>query len=136
MKIPAVPRRAFLLGIALSVVVPLLARLPGVPSEGWDWFVRYVPAAVVSALPGLLLAMTIAGIASSTRRRPLPFWCSVAATVAFLLWWHGRVPIPRGDSPGIGFVIVLAAMLGSAAALLGALGGHLLGRVLERSPSG
>lgn len=132
-----VPRQAFLFCLGLAIVLPLLARLPGIPMRGWGWLSGYLPGldglwflGMFSAIPGLALFTA----AKTSRRWPLAFWGAVSASVWFLLWAHGKLDLRSSSTAGIALIFIPIYCVGAAVVgwILGWVASHIVTKEAER----
>ena len=119
------PRQLFLDSAAIGVFVPLLARLPGVPLRGFDWFTDYFPGlggtVLFTSVFNLIPAMALYGVGKASRRAPLAFWFALAALVGFLLWAHGTMNLRSSSTAALGLMFIPLYAVGAV------LGGWALG---------
>ncbi len=119
-----VPRRLLLLCLAVALLTPYLARLPGVVSHGLDWLFSYVPSlggALFVAAPSLVPASVLYLIGKLSKRAPLAFWGAVAASTGFALWAHGSMNLAASSTAAIGllFIPIYSAGFAIAGAIIG-----------------
>ncbi len=119
------PRQLFLDSAAIGVFVPLLARLPGVPWRGLDWFTDYFPGlggtVLFTSVFNLIPAMALYGVGKASKRAPLAFWFALAALVGFLLWFHGTMNLRSSSTAALGLMFIPLYAVGAV------LGGWALG---------
>jgi hypothetical protein len=120
------PRRLFLFSVVVGELVPFLARLPGVPTRGWEWFADYLPGIgglLFFAAFNLIPAGALYGLGKGSKRTPIAFWFAVAAGVGFLLWAHGTLNLRSSSTASIALLFIPiygvgAVVVGWAAGLL------------------
>jgi hypothetical protein len=115
----SLPRHLFAVSAAIGLFVPFLARLPGVPLRGWDWFTDYFPGlngTLFFCAFNLVPAAALFGLGKASRRAPLAFWFALATLVAFLLWTHGSFNLRSSSTAAIGLMFIpiyaVAAVVG------------------------
>jgi hypothetical protein len=103
------PDHIFLLCIITALLGPFLARLPGVPMHGWEWFTDYLPGlsgllfiSAFNLIPGIVLY----GIGKGSKRAPIAFWFATSAAIGFLLWAHGTVNVRSSSTASIALVFI------------------------------
>lgn len=123
-------RSRFLLffSIILSLLIPHLARLFWVPVHGWEWVTDYFSGGIGGVLyfsafnliPGGL--WYVSGVQG--KNKPLAFWCSVAAGLAFLLKAHGTLDLESSSTAAI--EMMLTPLFSGAVILIGFILGYLI----------
>lgn len=95
--------------MVVALLVPLIARLPGVPFHGFDWFTAYFFGgwgflffSAFNAVPGL--SLYVVGRASGGA--PLRFWITAAVLVAFLMWAHGSINLRSSSTAAISLIFI------------------------------
>ena len=115
----ALPRHLLLFCGAVGLLVPLIARLPGVPAYGWAWFTAYaadlVPTLFVSGF-NLVPAAVLFLLGKASRRAPLAFWFALAGLLAFLLWAHGTVNLRASSTAAIALMFIPIYAVGAVLA--------------------
>ena len=104
--------------LALALLLPYAARLPGVALFGADWFLSYVPgvaAVLFMAAVNLVPAAALLALAGSGGR--LPFALAAGFMGAAQLALHGSLDLASDSTAAVALVVfpVLAAI----AAVLG-----------------
>jgi hypothetical protein len=120
------PRRLFLFTLAVSEIVPFLARLMIVPVRGWEWIIDYAPdvgAVLFLAALNLIPAIALYAASKASKRAPLAFWFAAASGLAFLLWAHGTINLSQSSTAALGLLFipiytVIAAIIGWAVGLI------------------
>lgn len=101
------PNRLFLFSLAIGLLTPFIARLPGVPVHGWEWLTDYFfgigGLAFFSAF-NLIPSGTWYAIGKWSKRTPLAFWVAVSGGVGFLLWAHGSLNLRSSSTASIALV--------------------------------
>lgn len=109
MKQINLPRHLFLLSAAIGLLVPFVARLPGVPARGWEWFTDYLPGIsgiLFFSAFNLIPAAVLLGLGKASKRAPLAFWFALAGALAFLLWAHGTVNLRSSSTAAIALLFI------------------------------
>ncbi|MPZ17673.1 MAG: hypothetical protein GEV06_07165 [Luteitalea sp.] len=120
------PRHLFSFSVVVGLLVPFLARLPSVPTRGWEWFADYLPSVggvlFLSAF-NLIPAGALYGLGTLSKHAPLAFWFALSGGLAFLLWAHGTLNLRSSSTAGIAlmFIPILATGAGAAGWVLGRL---------------
>ena len=103
------PKNLLLVSLLTIELIPFFARLPSVPTRGWEWFTDYIPGvmgflfiAAFSLIPGGVLF----GLGKSSKKTPLAFWFALAAGIGFLLWAHGTVNLRSSSTAAIALVFI------------------------------
>jgi len=104
-----VPRRLLLFSLAVALLAPYLARLPGVLSHGLGWLYSYVPGpmavlfiSALNTIPGGALYF----IGKRSQKTPLAFWGAVASSTGYALWAHGSMNLAASSTAGIGLIFI------------------------------
>lgn len=124
-KVIRLPGRLFLFCMLLAWLVPFLARLPGVPMRGLEWFTDYLPGiggflfiSAFNLIPGLVLY----AMGKASKHKPVAFWFADAVLVGFLLWAHGSLNLRSSSTAAIAlafipiygaFAVVVAWLIGN-----------------------
>jgi len=131
MRTISLPRQLLLFSIGFCLLVPFLARLPGVPYRGLEWFTDYLPDPVgllfISAF-NLIPAAVLFGLGKASKRAPIAFWGSVAVLLGFLLSTHGTINLRSSSTAAIGLVFIPVYAIGAAVV------GWVIGRILHVVP--
>jgi len=129
------PHRLFLVSAALGLLVPLLARVPGMPWRGWDWLASYslgyAGLPLVAAF-NLIPSLALFALGKASRRAPLAYWLAAAALTGFLLWAHGNLDLKSSSTAVIALFFIPLYALG--AVLAGWMLGILLHAITQDGP--
>lgn len=119
-----VPNLLFLICVGSALLVPYLARLPGVFIHGSEWLQSYVTG--IGAILFLCALSAIHGVAlyvvgKISKKNPLTFWFAFGLSVGYLLWAHGSINLSASSTAAIGliFIPVSAAFIVGAGAVVG-----------------
>jgi hypothetical protein len=108
----SLPHHLFLVSAAICLVLPFLARLPGVPMHGWEWFNDYLGIFLFS-LFSFLPTLVLFGLGKASRRAPLAYWFAVAILSGFLLWAHGTLNLHSSSTAVIAIVFISIYAIGA-----------------------
>lgn len=113
------PKHLFLTCVLVGLLVPFIARLPNVPTRGWEWFTDYLPGIgfLFFGAFNLVPAGVLYGLGRASRRAPIAFWLSLAVAVAFLIWAHGTINLRSSSTAAIGLLFI--PIYGAGAAIAG-----------------
>ena len=99
------PRRLLFFSLAVALLAPYLARLPGVVSHGLGWLYSYMPdpmavlfISAFNAIPGGALYL----IGRLCKKTPLAFWGAVASSKGYALCAHGSMKLAASSKAAIG----------------------------------
>lgn len=124
-----IPRHLLVSVLAVSLLVPVAARLAGTLSMGWVWFVDYVGIAAESPiffLASLLApALVLFGIGNASRKAPLAFWLAGTGAVAMMVSEHG------GLATGAPWTAFFGLLMAPALSCMGAAAGVAAGYALH-----
>lgn len=113
--------------LALAIVLPFIARLPGMVFFGPDWFLSYIPSlAAVLFISALNLIPAAVLLALGAARAGLAFWLGALFMGAAQLALHGSLDL-ASDSTAAVALAVFPLSAGFAAVL-----GWALGLVIDR----
>lgn len=122
MKEVSLPRHLLLVSAAIGLLVPFLARVPGVPFRGWDWLTDYLPGVggvLFFSAFNLIPAAVLYGLGKASKRAALAYWFAVAGLVAFLLWAHGTMNLRSSSTAAIGMIFIPIYAVGAVVVGLG-----------------
>lgn len=118
MKQLSLPRHLFLFSVTIGLFVPFVARLPSVPTRGWEWFTDYIPGIggiLFFSAFNLIPAVVLFAIGKASKRAPLAYWFALAAALAFLLWAHGTVNLRSSSTAAIALLFIPIYAVGAVA---------------------
>lgn len=130
------PRQLLLFSIAVALVTPLVARLPGAALMGGQWVGDFLPgfASPFFLALNLVPAIVLYGLGRLSRSAPSAFWWAAAGGGGVLLGLHGSLDLGASSTAALGllFVPFLAAAAMAACWVVGralhAVAGEALGR--------
>lgn len=107
-------------GIKLTLLfgffLPYLARLPGIPRHGSQWFWSYLPSMKAFILIGvfnailLLVLLVLYFIGKRYQKSTIPFRCAAISAYIFLFFMHANLDLAADAQAGVAvlFIPVLA----------------------------
>lgn len=121
------PRQLLLFSIAVALVTPLVARLPGAALTGGLWLEDFLPgfASPFFLALNLVPAVVLYGLGRLSRSAPSAFWWATAGCCGALLGLHGSLDLRSSSTAALGLLFV--PFVAAAAAV----GGWIVGRALH-----
>jgi hypothetical protein len=130
-----VPRHLLFFSLAISLLVPYLARLPGVVSHGPEWLYSYIPSALAvlivsafNAIPGGALYL----IGRLSKKSPLAFWGALASSTGYAFLAHGSMNLAASSTAAIGLIFI--PIYCAVAAIPGAALGWIAYKAIQPEP--
>lgn len=120
------PMRSAVLPVALAILTPYAARLPGMATSGPDWFWSYLPSLWAVLFFALFAAIPGATLAALARRWPgnrAGRWIGSGLMVAALFAMHATLDLAADAQAAVALVIFpfIACVPAAAGFALGAL---------------
>ena len=95
--------------VVIGILLPYLARLPGIPTHGAQWLVSYFGTGIGAVLfVGVFNAINWGAIAIATRSydHPRSAWFPVVLGFALPVWAHSMLDLSSDAQAGIALVFI------------------------------
>lgn len=123
-----------LLILVLGLVLPYLARIPGIPRHGMDWFLSYLPSLVAVLFFGVFNLIPLAALfllRIIIPNRSLPFYMATLLSYGFMFWAHATLDLASDAQAAIALFFI--PIYASGLVVAGWVIGWVIGLCLQRA---